>query len=126
MPQTQPRAVLSVAISPDPATELDATPTAVPSGWDDPDGDPEDYLYEWLVDGSPTGSGPCASTRGQQRDFRWVPSSGYGVTPWDGQVYGSPVASESVDDWGFLCAGRGVGRAAHDGLCLRRLSSVHW
>ncbi len=37
-----------LVVDPEPATER-STLTAVPSGWFDADGDPEDYLYEWFV-----------------------------------------------------------------------------
>ena len=102
--------VLSVAISPDPATELD-TLTAVPSGWDDPDGDPEEYLYEWLVDGSPISNTPTLASS----DFRWFRRPGTG-DPWDGQVYGSPVASSPLTI-GDSCVPGGAW-AQTNGLCL--------
>jgi uncharacterized protein YfaP (DUF2135 family) len=47
----QPPSVESVSISPDPAT-TNSTLTATPSGWYDPDGDTEDYKWQWQKNGS--------------------------------------------------------------------------
>ena len=81
--------VSSVSISPNPATELDLL-TAVPTGWDDPDGDPEDYAYAWTVDGSPAGGDMVTLDASYTAVGSVVTVT---ITPWDGYAYGSPVTS---------------------------------
>ena len=84
--------VVSVAISPDPANELN-TLTAVPSGWADANGDPEDYLYAWTVDGSAAGTNAATL----DASYTSVGSEVFvTVTPWDGALYGSPVTSSTL------------------------------
>ncbi|MCO4773364.1 MAG: hypothetical protein KDA24_25245 [Deltaproteobacteria bacterium] len=65
---------------------------AVPSGWLDPDGDAEGYVFEWTVDGLPAGAGellaPFPLSEGQEVVVTAFPD--------DGLDLGEPVASEPL------------------------------
>jgi hypothetical protein len=84
--------VTSVAITPDPANELD-TLTAVPSGWFDAEGDPEDYLYEWTVDSSVVGGDTVTLDASYTVVGSVVTVT---ITPDDGLLYGSSVTSAAL------------------------------
>ena len=122
--------VASVAITPDPATEIDLL-TAVPSGWDDPDGHAEDYLYEWTVDSSVVG-GDTATLNSSYTVIGSVVT--VTITAWDGLDYGNSVTSSpltigssctddgsaescpGVDCWSLLDAGYATGDGTDDGI----------
>jgi hypothetical protein len=89
----------AVAIGPDPALTTDDL-TATPSGWTDPDGDPEGYLWRWHVD---SGSGwIVASTDASAADGPTLSCDQFSAgdrvrvtcTPWDGTLEGAPVTDE--------------------------------
>lgn len=66
--------------------------TCLPSGWSDPDGDPEGYLYQWYVDGF--ASEQTATLDGV--DFDRGQAIWCVVTPFDGTVGGPTVSSTPV------------------------------
>jgi hypothetical protein len=84
--------VTTVSITPDPANELDLL-TAVPSGWFDAEGDPEDYLYEWTVDSSVVGGDTLTLDSSYTAIGSVVTVT---ITPDDGLLYGSPVTSSPL------------------------------
>ena len=84
--------VVSVSIQPDPATDLD-TLTAVAAGWDDVDGDTEGYLYEWTVNSSPVGASTPTLDASYTAEGDDVVVT---ITPFDGQLYGTPVSSAGL------------------------------
>jgi len=88
-------AVTSVSISPDPAYTDDDL-TATPSGWNDPDGDPEGYGYQWAKhDGSDWVDIPGATTDTlSSTNFIKDDQLRVTCTPDDGAVQGAPVTDE--------------------------------
>jgi hypothetical protein len=74
-----------VSISPNPATVSD-TLTCAWSGFDDPDGDADESLVSWSVDGSDAGSGTTLSS-----GFAGTDAVTCTVTPYDGASTGTPV-----------------------------------
>jgi hypothetical protein len=82
----------SVSISPSTAL-ADDTLTASATGWGDPDGDSEAYLYQWYVNGSDVSGATSNSLTGAF-------SKGDSVTveawPWDGADAGSSVTSTAL------------------------------
>ena len=82
----------SATLGPDPAYE-DSELLCEPQGWADPDGDPEDALFEWWVDGAVVA--PITETL----DGTWFDRDlavYCVVTPWDGFDEGLPVTSNTV------------------------------
>ena len=86
--------VASVSIEP---TEVytDTELEAVPFGWADSDEDPESYMYEWFVDGVPTG-GDTPTLLGTSY-FSKHQSVTVTITPQDASSSGPPVSSSPVD-----------------------------
>lgn len=85
-----PPSLADATLSPDPAyTEDDITVT--PSGWDDVDGDEEQYVYSWTVNGEEVADveGPILSYSNQVKGDQVEVS----VTPFDGFVYGDPIVA---------------------------------
>ena len=85
-----PPSVGAVSISPGTAyTETDLT--AVPSGWSDPDGDAENYLYQWYLNGAAIAGATDPSlpaTHFVRGDQVYVTA-----TAWDGADAGNTVTS---------------------------------
>ncbi len=79
--------VAVVTISPDPATVAD-TLTCAWSGYDDPDGDADESLATWTVDGNSAGSGTTLAS-----GFAGTESVTCTVTPFDGASTGTPVST---------------------------------
>ncbi|HHS50816.1 MAG TPA: T9SS type A sorting domain-containing protein [candidate division Zixibacteria bacterium] len=81
-----------IDIDPEPATVTSAL-TAVPAGWEDPDGDEPGYIYRWFVNDAEVGEETATLT---------APFFGKGdivyceVTPFDGIDEGEPVVTEPV------------------------------
>jgi len=76
------------------ATELFTTdsPSCTSAGWADLDGDPEDVRYAWLVNGQVVATTQTlASTEFVKGDVLACVA-----TPWDGEVEGAPVTSDSL------------------------------
>jgi hypothetical protein len=68
--------------------------TVIPSGWFDPDGDPEDYLFEWYVNGMPI-MGANAAVLGYQNFVR--SDRVYArVTPTDGHLSGASILTRTA------------------------------
>ncbi len=82
----------SVVLSPIPAYE-DTTLICAPSGWFDPDGDPEGALYEWWVGGVQSAA---ASNELTGADFDHFDEVCCVVIPWDGAHQGNPLTSNTV------------------------------
>ncbi len=82
----------SVVLSPIPAHE-DTTLICTPSGWFDPDGDPEGALYEWWVAGAQSAA---ASAELTGADFDHFDEVYCVVVPWDGANQGNPLTSNTV------------------------------
>ena len=85
--------VTSVTLVPSPAYE-DSVLTCAGVGWDDPDGDPEGYEVEWLVD-----SGTVVGATGftlDGADFDRDQQVECVLTPFDGLDLGLPVTSPAV------------------------------
>lgn len=80
------------AVSVDP-TELfeGTTATCVPSGWDDPDGDPETFTYAWAVNGAVVPGATTTTLTGAQFDKN--DSVACTATPSDGRESGIAVSS---------------------------------
>lgn len=83
--------VASVTLDPAAGDETTVF-TCTPSGWSDPDGDPEGYLYQWYVDGF--ASEQTATLDGV--DFDRGQAIWCVVTPFDGTVGGPSVSSTPV------------------------------
>jgi hypothetical protein len=88
---TEP-SVDSVTLSPAPAYE-DTVLTCAGVGWDDPDGDAEDYIVAWDVSGTPLAA---TATTLDGADFDAGDVVSCTLTPWDGTIEGLPVASNQV------------------------------
>ncbi len=86
-----PPSITSVAIAPIPAFEK-STLTCTPSGWFDPDGDPEGYLYRWLVNGTVK----SANTTLVGNSFNKGDEVWCRVIPTDAFSTGDPVDSEHI------------------------------
>jgi len=86
-----PPSIASVSISPGTGTETTVF-TCLPSGWSDPDGDSPGYLYQWSVDGTPSVTISTISGASFNKNQSLVCT----VTPTDGALSGTPVASGSV------------------------------
>ncbi len=82
--------VASVSISPGTAY-TDSTLTAVPSGWSDPDGDAENYLYQWSLNGTAIAGATDPTLSGTQ--FVRADQLTVSVTAWDGADTGNTVSS---------------------------------
>jgi len=85
----------SVAITPDPAhTETDLT--AVPSGWSDPDGDPEGYQWQWQKWSGSTWEDIPGATSNTLASSIFVRGDQIKVicTPFDGLDAGNPVEND--------------------------------
>ncbi len=76
-----------------PATAYEATTlTCAPAGFVDADGDPEGWLYEWTVDGTPAGTASTLTGSVFDKGNTVVCST----TPWDGEESGKAVTSASL------------------------------
>jgi hypothetical protein len=82
--------LVSASITPDPASGSD-TLTCTGSGWSDPDGDSDQSVAVWTVDGANVGTGSNLST-----GFAGGDTVTCTLTPYDGTDTGDPV-SASVD-----------------------------
>lgn len=86
-----PPSLASVAIVP-AALSASEPARCIPQGWEDPDGDPEDYRWRWSVNGVDVA------------ETEEIPGSLFGqddevycaATPWDGYVEGTPVVSSTA------------------------------
>ena len=77
----------------DPASPVTGeTLSCVPSGWTDPDGDAEEYLYTWTVDGVTVGTAATLDASYVVRDAEISCTA----TPDDGEDTGSPWSSSTV------------------------------
>lgn len=88
-----PPSVDSVVISPDPGQAGQAL-TAAGVGFDDIDGDNEDYLWQWFVDGQLI-SGSITDSL-DPSEFSGGQVVTVTATPFDGEASGTPVTSQSV------------------------------
>jgi hypothetical protein len=88
--QDTPGAGSGVSITPAIAY-TDTTLTAVPAGWTDADGDPEAWLYQWSKSNVAIGGETSATLYGSA--FAKGDSITVTVTPWDGEVAGTPLIS---------------------------------
>lgn len=86
-----PPSISAVDLSPGDATTLD-TLTCTPAGWSDDDGDAEDYLYSWTVDGAAV-TGSSNTLSGAFKKNQEVVCT---ATPWDGEEAGAPLSSGAV------------------------------
>jgi hypothetical protein len=86
-----PPALSKAEITPTVAYE-DTVLTCTPTGWSDADGDPEDYRFEWLVDGVVIGS---SSTIDGAAFDKGDPVT-CAVTPFDGTDAGRPQTARPV------------------------------
>jgi hypothetical protein len=82
----------TVSLTPSSPTTVDSI-TAAPSGWSDPDGDPEGYSFAWTINGSAAGDatdllGNHLTTRGDVVQVE--------VTPFDGIDTGATVLGGPV------------------------------
>lgn len=84
--------ITGVTLTPDEAYE-NTILTCTPQGWDDADGDPEDYLYTWYVNGQEIGA--RTSTLGGG-DFGRGDSVSCSATPRNGSSLGTPRTSTPV------------------------------
>jgi len=90
-------AVTSVSISPNPAyTNNDLT--AVPSGWNDPDGDPAGYDYQWAWWDGGSWQNFVGATTDTLASGHFVKGDQLRVTCWpnDGGAQGTPVTAEAT------------------------------
>ena len=87
--------VTSVAITPDPAVATDDL-TAVPSGWNDADGDPEGYDYQWAKWDGAVWQDLVGETAAVLSSTNFVKGDQIQVTatPNDGTVTGAAVTDE--------------------------------
>ncbi len=81
----------SLTTSPDEAI-LGDTITAVPSGWNDADGDPESYTYRWTVEGSVVSSNDSLNLASYSRGSEVQVQ----VTAWDGETTGTVLTSDAM------------------------------
>ena len=81
-------AIVSVEISPDPVNAASDL-FCVPSGWVDDDGDEEDYLYSWEVNGVVRGTDETL----EHGSFSKNQSIQCTCTPFDGLDQGTPLSS---------------------------------
>jgi len=92
--ENSPPSVASVAITPDPARTTDDL-AATPSGWQDPDGDPEGYHWQWerKASGAPNWQVISGATTGSLSHTQFAKGDEIRVTctPWDGTDEGTPV-----------------------------------
>ena len=86
-----PPSIASVTIAPPAPREAD-TVTVTVSGWVDPDGDSPGYRYAWRVNNVSAGSGPSLDGA----SFDKGDAIAVLVTPYDGQVTGAAVQSNTV------------------------------
>lgn len=87
---TKPSA-LTATLTPNPAKSNDAL-SVIMAGWSDADGDAEQYLYEWYVNGTLTGtSSTLASTMTARNDQVYAK-----VTPYDGTDTGTTLTTTTV------------------------------
>ena len=82
----------SVVLSPIPAYE-DTTLECAPSGWFDPDGDPEGALHEWWIGGVQSAATGAQLTGADFDHFDEVTCV---AIPWDGANQGNPLTSNTV------------------------------
>ncbi|MDP7114508.1 MAG: lamin tail domain-containing protein, partial [Myxococcota bacterium] len=82
----------SVVLTPTTAYE-DTVLQCTPSGWFDPDGDPEGALYEWWVGGAPSAA---AGDQLTGSDFDHFDDVYCVVVPFDGVDQGLPLTSNTV------------------------------
>ncbi len=85
--------VTSVALGPEPATELTEL-VCEPSGWSDADGDPESYLVSWTVDGVEVPEQSGATLTGEHFDKTDIVICF--AVPFDGTDQGQGKASNPV------------------------------
>ncbi len=87
----EPPSITGVSIAPHPACSGDPL-TAEPSGWDDPDGDPEGYQWQWYVNDQPVQGGTAPTLGGGC--FGAGDHVKVQCTPWDGIAQGPAVTDE--------------------------------
>jgi len=90
-----PPSVTSAVVVPDatPPSEISVL-ACIPSGWSDPDGDPEAYVYTWYVNGV-----AVEGAEGPTLDGLWFNKGDLvdcAVVPDDGTTPGIPVESKNV------------------------------
>ncbi len=83
--------ITSAEISPANGDET-TTFTCTGLGWNDPDGDPEDYVIQWFVNAVPTSLAPTITGALFDRDDLLTCTA----QPFDGQLYGAPLWSNPV------------------------------
>jgi len=115
-----PPSIESVTISPKPAYN-DNTLTATPYGWNDPDGDPEDYIYQWqkwtgaewqnMTDATNPTLDPSNFANGDQIRVMCTPYDGkdYGETKYDTVTIENrpPTISDSTPSVSYPCINQG-------------------
>jgi len=73
---------------------------AIPSGWQDPENDPEGYQFEWTVDGTPVTAQGTNAFYGDKLVPPQIMTVNsvvtVTITPDDGQLQGTPVTSSPV------------------------------
>jgi hypothetical protein len=88
-----PPSIDSVSVTPTLAY-TNTTLTANPQGWNDADGDPPGYEYQWKKGGVNIGGATSATLTGANFDKNDVITCE--VTPWDGTDTGTPRLSNAV------------------------------
>lgn len=89
-----PPSLAGATIEPNPAFEGD-TLRVVCAGWADPDGDPEDYRYQWKRNGTEISGATDPTLSGA--DFDVGDSITCVVTPLDGMDEGAPIETGPVE-----------------------------
>jgi hypothetical protein len=89
----EPPSADSAVIEPDPAYTNDTLAPTV-SGWMDPDGDPENYLYEWTINGTVVEG--AESTNLSSSLHEKGDSVAVVVTPYDGFISGEAIAAPAI------------------------------
>lgn len=104
----------AVAISPSEPREAD-TLTCTPSGFEDPDGDPEAWTYVWSIDGTVVSTEATVTGAVFDRDDVVTCAA----TPFDGQESGEPVvASVTVLNTAPVLGSVSLPGSAHEGDTL--------
>ena len=92
-----PPSVATVAIDPDQGGKNEVF-TCVPDGYTDlDDGDPEIYVFEWLVNDQVIAGQELSTLDGAAAGLNQGDTIACSVTPFDGEAWGDPVSSAALE-----------------------------